>query len=108
MRHCFQRTATRSPPMKLKRLSRCPITLLPSTTSVWFTPSIGRSVGTLPPTMLAKVGRKSMIENIAYELVSGLTCTGQRMKQKFRFFFQAEDGIRDHCVTGVQTCALPI
>src|SRR5260221_529953 len=24
------------------------------------------------------------------------------------FFFQAEDGIRDHCVTGVQTCALPI
>src|SRR5438132_42155 len=22
--------------------------------------------------------------------------------------FQAEDGIRDHCVTGVQTCALPI
>src|SRR5260221_9799334 len=26
----------------------------------------------------------------------------------FSFFFQAEDGIRDHCVTGVQTCALPI
>ena len=26
----------------------------------------------------------------------------------FFFFFQAEDGIRDHCVTGVQTCALPI
>ena len=24
------------------------------------------------------------------------------------FFFQAEDGIRDHCVTVVQTCALPI
>src|SRR5476649_1251497 len=24
------------------------------------------------------------------------------------FFFQAEDGIRDHCVTGFQTCALPI
>src|SRR5476649_2159393 len=24
------------------------------------------------------------------------------------FFFQAEDDIRDHCVTGVQTCALPI
>ena len=27
---------------------------------------------------------------------------------KISFFFQAEDGIRDHCVTGVQTCALPI
>src|SRR5215204_4262100 len=26
----------------------------------------------------------------------------------FFFFFQAEDGIRDHWVTGVQTCALPI
>src|SRR5918997_1255370 len=28
--------------------------------------------------------------------------------QPLIFFFQAEDGIRDHCVTGVQTCALPI
>src|SRR2546430_8735300 len=26
----------------------------------------------------------------------------------FVFFFQAEDGIRDLTVTGVQTCALPI
>src|SRR6267143_4333412 len=26
----------------------------------------------------------------------------------FFFFFQAEDGIRDGTVTGVQTCALPI
>src|SRR6266536_5958340 len=26
----------------------------------------------------------------------------------FFFFFQAEDGIRDPLVTGVQTCALPI
>src|SRR5260221_11134961 len=30
------------------------------------------------------------------------------MHSVFFFFFQAEDGIRDHCVTGVQTCALPI
>src|SRR5229473_4888844 len=27
---------------------------------------------------------------------------------RFIFFFQAEDGIRDKLVTGVQTCALPI
>ena len=27
---------------------------------------------------------------------------------KLNFFFQAEDGIRDDLVTGVQTCALPI
>src|SRR2546430_7643730 len=30
------------------------------------------------------------------------------MKICFFFFFQAEDGIRDLTVTGVQTCALPI
>src|SRR6266700_5318024 len=29
-------------------------------------------------------------------------------KSMFFFFFQAEDGIRDFHVTGVQTCALPI
>src|SRR5256885_10665651 len=28
--------------------------------------------------------------------------------KRFFFFFQAEDGIRDYKVTGVQTCALPI
>src|SRR5690349_22499543 len=30
------------------------------------------------------------------------------MASFFFFFFQAEDGIRDLYVTGVQTCALPI
>src|SRR5690606_40618988 len=30
------------------------------------------------------------------------------MLYEFIFFFQAEDGIRDFHVTGVQTCALPI
>src|SRR5438874_9980405 len=30
------------------------------------------------------------------------------MFYSFFFFFQAEDGIRDLYVTGVQTCALPI
>src|SRR5688572_31732211 len=29
-------------------------------------------------------------------------------RYRFFFFFQAEDGIRDLTVTGVQTCALPI
>src|SRR5256885_5482835 len=29
-------------------------------------------------------------------------------KKHIFFFFQAEDGIRDYKVTGVQTCALPI
>src|SRR2546429_5926479 len=30
------------------------------------------------------------------------------MHSRLAFFFQAEDGIRDVAVTGVQTCALPI
>src|SRR5256885_1111134 len=30
------------------------------------------------------------------------------LPKKVVFFFQAEDGIRDYKVTGVQTCALPI
>src|SRR5256886_10324899 len=32
----------------------------------------------------------------------------RRARQCVDFFFQAEDGIRDLTVTGVQTCALPI
>src|SRR3712207_6872491 len=32
----------------------------------------------------------------------------RRFLLRFFFFFQAEDGIRDIGVTGVQTCALPI
>src|SRR5205085_7312303 len=37
-------------------------------------------------------------------LASVISTSGAR----FFFFFQAEDGIRDLTVTGVQTCALPI
>src|SRR3989454_2816963 len=33
---------------------------------------------------------------------------GAGLESGFFFFFQAEDGIRDYKVTGVQTCALPI
>src|SRR5256885_3894912 len=32
----------------------------------------------------------------------------RRIHEQDLFFFQAEDGIRDYKVTGVQTCALPI
>src|SRR5258708_10725595 len=41
---------------------------------------------------------------------SGLSSCGSSMQlcSFFFFFFQAEDGIRDDLVTGVQTCALPI
>src|SRR5256885_3280844 len=33
---------------------------------------------------------------------------GPMTRPSYVFFFQAEDGIRDYKVTGVQTCALPI
>src|SRR2546426_2545011 len=36
------------------------------------------------------------------------TCVRAHFLLLFFFFFQAEDGIRDYKVTGVQTCALPI
>src|SRR2546430_2343946 len=35
-------------------------------------------------------------------------CSWVTLKVIVLFFFQAEDGIRDLTVTGVQTCALPI
>src|SRR5260221_10861600 len=44
---------------------------------------------------------------LATVLVSRKSWTGLLISI-VNFFFQAEDGIRDHCVTGVQTCALPI
>src|SRR5689334_23565632 len=37
-----------------------------------------------------------------------LCSLGLRASCRSFFFFQAEDGIRDGTVTGVQTCALPI
>src|SRR5437762_7947726 len=43
-------------------------------------------------------------KNQWFILVSGLPTVILRS----HFFFQAEDGIRDTSVTGVQTCALPI
>src|SRR5256885_10874584 len=49
----------------------------------------------------------------ALRLGGGLPCVadGSILGTRSRcwcFFFQAEDGIRDYKVTGVQTCALPI
>src|SRR5699024_3080766 len=38
----------------------------------------------------------------------GAGCAVAVKSKQINFFFQAEDGIRDRNVTGVQTCALPI
>src|SRR3989440_3434637 len=40
--------------------------------------------------------------------IGGYSCQLLLCDLFFFFFFQAEDGIRDLIVTGVQTCALPI
>src|SRR5436309_1278574 len=42
------------------------------------------------------------------DLVKEAAANFRRNDPDFIFFFQAEDGIRDFHVTGVQTCALPI
>src|SRR2546430_6980612 len=44
------------------------------------------------------------LEMLRGHRAAGRTCRRARIV----FFFQAEDGIRDLTVTGVQTCALPI
>src|SRR5256885_12037678 len=51
-----------------------------------------------PPVATAGTGPTYLLWNAAHWLVAVAHC----------FFFQAEDGIRDYKVTGVQTCALPI
>src|SRR6266853_6786066 len=40
--------------------------------------------------------------------MSFILCSKAKITILFFFFFQAEDGMRDLTVTGVQTCALPI
>src|SRR5256884_4582548 len=53
----------------------------------------------------------SMVEDAAFIIFSGtVTSIPETVVYHIEcfFFFQAEDGIRDVAVTGVQTCALPI
>src|SRR2546430_6456753 len=57
--------------------------------------------------------RPIVIERQFTQRVGGLRTTVRKSSERhgramFVFFFQAEDGIRDLTVTGVQTCALPI
>src|SRR2546425_8528247 len=65
------------------------------------------------PTLLATTLNIHDILKREFEINSifvfnGTLCDGLSVGTCFFFFFQAEDGIRDKLVTGVQTCALPI
>src|SRR5207248_4644387 len=62
----------------------------------------------LPPLLFTFVFRKLRI--LSFRLTTHLTTSSRVTMMLFLhiFFFQAEDGIRDRTVTGVQTCALPI
>src|SRR5260221_142111 len=62
---------------------------------------------------LIKEARFALLARLAAGLAQGrysivAVTAGSRDLIGVIFLFQAEDGIRDHCVTGVQTCALPI
>src|SRR6516162_10759611 len=48
---------------------------------------------------------RNVIEVTTEDIVVRLIC---KVQPRGFFFFQAEDGIRDYKVPGVQTCALPI
>src|SRR5688572_25059504 len=55
-------------------------------------------------------GRRGRRNKVRGTSLSSMARIGMRISCRgfFFFFFQAEDGIRDLTVTGVQTCALPI
>src|SRR2546430_12553586 len=58
------------------------------------------------------VGENGLFARDEFETVTALGqmefITPEEIAEYVLFFFQAEDGIRDLTVTGVQTCALPI
>src|SRR5438552_11836621 len=65
-----------------------------------------------PLDLIGKVYAKDRSD--VFRLMQGIRSEGFGPSEEFSipeataFFFQAEDGIRDDLVTGVQTCALPI
>src|SRR5437868_9357575 len=63
-----------------------------------------------PGTPIGSAKRKSFLAPSRQEIAGWSLCYDRlsRWWSGLFFFFQAEDGIRDRNVTGVQTCALPI
>src|SRR5256885_9728466 len=57
----------------------------------------------IPLTILSDMERGTTVGDL-----EGIETCHRKMKHSMIVLFQAEDGIRDYKVTGVQTCALPI
>src|SRR5437867_4592897 len=69
------------------------------------------SIRLRPTFILLKLSEESEVRNLSQVdalLNDNITINIVNDRYVARFFFQAEDGIRDRTVTGVQTCALPI
>src|SRR5215469_11049325 len=58
--------------------------------------------------MRLRLGKVTVADVLAAQPVTTNLFKFMRVSIKIFFFFQAEDGIRDLYVTGVQKCALPI
>src|SRR2546429_139172 len=67
------------------------------------------SISTSPhPSIKLRKSSSTIITRILSFISGRLATKSNQTNELIRFFFQAEDDIRDVAVTGVQTCALPI
>ena len=89
-------------------LERLPNTILLITSATIITSIIGLYVGVKIATQVGSRLERSVSYFSAISYALPAWWLGIIFIILFFFFFQAEDGIRDSPVTGVQTCALPI
>src|SRR5256885_1078309 len=81
---------------------------------VWFLLSRVARLLMHTPTAISILVCLSMVQRMAVSISMRCALCGPFLQVALTlilvvvFFFQAEDGIRDYKVTGVQTCALPI
>src|SRR2546421_2908149 len=73
-------------------------------------PTSGEPFSPVDPQLAHGSDLVSLVRKSGYRFGIGAACSTEKHPESpdLHFFFQAEDGIRDLIVTGVQTCALPI